>query len=119
MIDHVTVSVSNLEKSKQFYEKTLAPLGYKIAFGEAGVFWAFNIGNGLFEIRQAEGPLTSFHIAFRVESHEKVRKFYDAALKAGGKDHGPPGPRPHYTEKYYACFILDPDEHNIEVMYDV
>ncbi len=53
MIDHVTISVSDLEKSKQFYEKAFGPLGYQIAFGESGVFWAFDIGNGLFEIWRA------------------------------------------------------------------
>lgn len=32
MIDHFGIQVSNLEISKVFYQKTLAPLGYKIAF---------------------------------------------------------------------------------------
>jgi catechol 2,3-dioxygenase-like lactoylglutathione lyase family enzyme len=119
MIDHVTISVGDLEKSKRFYEEVFAPLGYKVAFGEEGVFWAFDIGQGLFEICQDDDrPLTSVHVAFRVESRQRVREFHEAALKAGAKDHGAPGPRPHYTENYYACFILDPDEHNIEVMHD-
>lgn len=34
--------------------------------------------------------------------------------KAGGKDNGPPGVRPMYSDKYYAAFVLDPDGHNIE-----
>jgi len=38
------------------------------------------------------------------------------ALAAGGKDNGPPGPRPQYTENYYAAFVLDPDGHNIEAV---
>ena len=37
-----------------------------------------------------------------------------AALAAGGKDNGPPGPRRHYHEHYYGAFVLDPDGHNIE-----
>lgn len=120
MIDHVTIFVSNLENSKKFYEQTLLPLGYKISFGEAPYFWAFDIGRGLFEIAQYEGktPITSSHIAFRVESHDKVNAFHKAALEAGAKDNGAPGPRPQYTPNYYAGFILDPDGHNIEAMYE-
>lgn len=34
MIDHVTIPVTDLERSKSFYEQALKPLGYKISFGE-------------------------------------------------------------------------------------
>ena len=121
MIDHVTMAVSNLEKSKHFYEQAFRPLGYSVAFGEEGQFWAFDLGNGfLFEICSAETQqaLTNFHIAFRVASPDKVQAFYQAALAAGATDNGAPGPRPQYTENYYACFILDPDGHNIEAVFD-
>ncbi|EGR0146917.1 MULTISPECIES: VOC family protein [Vibrio] len=121
MIDHVTIPVSDLERSRKFYEEAFSPLGYKIAFGGKGKFWAFDLGKGfLFEIcsAKAEGALTSFHIAFRVASQQKVREFYDSAISAGARDNGAPGPRPHYTENYYACFVHDPDGHNIEAVFD-
>jgi len=47
-----------------------------------------------------------------------VNAFFEAAIKAGGKSNGKPGSRPNYTETYYACFVLDPDGHNIEAMFD-
>ncbi len=122
MIDHVTISVSNVEQSKRFYEGAFLPLGYVVSFGEEGIFWAFDIGNGmLFEISSAknEDSPTSVHIAFRVESHDKVQQFYKAAIEAGASDNGAPGPRPNYTKNYYACFVLDPDGHNIEAVFDV
>ncbi len=78
MIDHVTISVSDLERSRKFYEEAFSPLGCKIAFGEKGKFWAFDIGKGfLFEICSAktEGALTSFHIAFRVASQKRFESF--------------------------------------------
>lgn len=120
MIDHITIFVSDLERSKRFYEAAFLPLHYKVSFGEAPYFWAFDIGKGLFEIAQYGGrtPITSSHIAFRVENHEQVHEFHRAALAAGAQDHGAPGPRPQYTPNYYACFILDPDGHNIEAVYD-
>ena len=54
------------------------------------------------------------HIAFRADNRALVDAFYQAALAAGGKDNGPPGPRPHYHKDYYGAFVLDPDGHNIE-----
>ncbi len=119
MIDHMTIAVSDLAKSKLFYERAFAPLGYELSFGEESVFWAFDIGNGcLFEIQQADSvsPLTRLHIAFRARSTAEVDAFYQAALEAGAKDNGSPGPRPQYTPDYYACFVLDPNGYNIEAM---
>ena len=119
MIDHIGIFVSDLEKSKKFYEMAFKPLGYQVAFGKEGVFWAFSTGQGtLFEIMQQEEShtLTHTHIVFRVDSHEKVNEFYIAAINAGGRCNGKPGPRPNYTENYYASFIHDFDGHNIEAM---
>ena len=118
MIDHVTIKVSDVEKSKEFYKKTFTPLGYKIAFGEDGVFHAFDIGEGLFEITQSkdEKVITTSHVALKGKSRKDVDAFYHAGLEAGGRDNGKPGPRPEYTKTYYAAFVLDPDGHNIEVM---
>ncbi len=122
MFDHVSIKVGDLIKSKAFYEKAFSPLGYKISFGKEGLFYAFDIGNHcLFEIIQhhEKTPITSTHIAFRAASREIVNAFYTAALNAGAKNNGESGPRPQYTQAYYACFILDRDGHNIEVMHDV
>lgn len=121
MIDHITVSVSNVERSKNFYEKAFRPLGYKVSFGETGKFWAFDLGKGfLFEICSAKTTeaVTSFHVAFRAKSQTNVQEFYKSALEAGARDNGAPGPRPDYTKNYYACFVLDPDGHNIEAVFD-
>jgi putative intracellular protease/amidase/catechol 2,3-dioxygenase-like lactoylglutathione lyase family enzyme len=120
-IDHTTMPVKDLARSKEFYERAFKPLGIKLAFGEEGVFWAFDLGCGLFEFRQAgEGEsIGRTHIAIRVADHESVKKFHEAALEAGGKDNGGPGPRKEYTPNYYASFVLDPDGHNIEAMYDL
>jgi catechol 2,3-dioxygenase-like lactoylglutathione lyase family enzyme len=118
MIDHTGVSVSDLEKSKAFYSKALAPIGYTLlmdlpqykvcGFGEAPKpdFW----------IGQGEPNKPALHVAFRTNSRKIVDAFYEAALRAGGKDNGAPGLRPHYHADYYGAFVLDPDGHNIEVV---
>ena len=123
MIDHITIATTDVEKSKTFYENAFKPLRYTVSFGEEGQFWAFQLDNNcLFEIREAkdnERPVTSCHVAFRVASRDRVDEFYEAALNAGAKDNGKPDFRPQYSENYYACFVHDPDGHNIEAMLEV
>jgi len=52
-----------------------------------------------------------------VESCHQVSAFYAAAIKVGGKDYGSPSWRSHYYySQYYGVFVLDPDDHNIEVV---
>jgi hypothetical protein len=41
---------------------------------------------------------------------------HDGASKAGGRDNGKPGLRPHYHDNYYGAFVLDPDGNNIEAV---
>lgn len=119
MIDHVEIPVSDLKASRAFYEKAFLPLGFKLSFGDEDRFWAFDLaGNGLFEIYQAKSVFTKIHVAFRVNSRDSVHEFYNAAIAAGAKDNGPPGPRPNYTPNYFACFVFDPDNHNIEAVHD-
>lgn len=126
MIDHITITVRDLGVSKVFYEKVLVTLGMKTMLGsEEEYFWGFSatkapefeITKGRLFISQSddEHPISpSTHIAFKAPDHETVDRFYTAAIAAGGKDNGPPGPRPHYTETYYAAFVIDPDGNNIE-----
>ncbi len=56
------------------------------------------------------------HTGIRLRGHRRSKRFYSAALAAGGRDNGAPGPRPHYHENYYGAFVLDPDGHNIEAV---
>ena len=63
-----------------------------------------NVGNGT-------------HFGFVAPDKQAVHAFYDAALEAGASPDGPPGPRPHYGEPYYGCFVRDLDGHKIEAAY--
>ena len=67
----------------------------------------------LYQTADKPAPL---HLAFRAENRQQVEAFHRAALEAGGKDNGAPGPRPHYDANYYAAFVIGPDGHNIEVV---
>jgi catechol 2,3-dioxygenase-like lactoylglutathione lyase family enzyme len=123
MIDHTGVSVSDPTRSRSFYEKALAPLGYRILMDipleHTGgvVVWGMGVPpKPDFWVHQGTPHQPRVHIAFRAESRAAVDAFYQAAIAAGGKDNGPPGPRPHYHQDYYGAFVLDPDGHNIEAV---
>jgi len=123
MLDHVGIPVSDYARAKTFYALAFKPLGYDrvlevssretggeshAGFGTKGrpQFW---IGGG----KPISGRV---HFAFVAKNRTAVDAFYEAALKAGGKDNGPPGLRPHYHANYYGAFVLDPDGHNIEAV---
>ncbi len=123
MIDHLGIDVSDFERSKAFYQRALAPLGYALlmevpasltgrcdvaGFGEAPKpdFW----------INRGTPTRPAVHVALRAASRTAVDAFYQAALAADGKDNGAPGLRSHYHPNYYSAFVLDPDGHNIEAV---
>lgn len=123
MLDHVGATVSDLARSRAFYDAALAPLGIAVimevtpeqtggsghlGYGSGGRPW-FWIGNA--------GPATgSLHVALAAPDRKAVDAFYAAAIAAGGRDNGPPGLRPHYHPNYYGAFVLDPDGLNVEAV---
>lgn len=125
MLDHVGVQCTHFDHSLAFFKAVLAPLGIEVVmevgaeqtgsgdhagFGNDGkpYFW---IGSG-----QDGGRGGRTHVAFAADSRAQVDAFHRAALAAGGRDNGAPGPRPHYHADYYAAFVLDPDGNNIEAV---
>jgi catechol 2,3-dioxygenase-like lactoylglutathione lyase family enzyme len=117
MLDHVTIGVSDIDRSKTFYDRALAPLGIIRLYAENEQFAGYGIRpKAFFWIGLRETPQTGAHIAFTAADRAVVERFHEAALAAGGRDNGPPGMRPHYHPNYYGAFILDPDGHNIEAV---
>ena len=116
MIDHSGVTVSDVDRSKTFYQAALAPLGYAMLM-EFEQFAGFGVApKPDFWIGQGKPNVPPIHIAFRADTRAVVDAFYRAAIAAGGRDNGPPGLRPQYHENYYGAFVLDPDGHNIEAV---
>jgi catechol 2,3-dioxygenase-like lactoylglutathione lyase family enzyme len=120
MIDHVSVGVSDLERSARFYELALAPLGLSrlvtrpatIGFGKAYPEFWINLRAGMALVGQGSGA----HICLRAKSAGEVDAFHAAALDTGGRSDGAPGLRPHDRVRYYAAFVIDPDGNRIEAV---
>jgi catechol 2,3-dioxygenase-like lactoylglutathione lyase family enzyme len=119
-IDHMTLWVRDMQRSRRFYEAALAPLGASSADFENGpgdpVVMFGPPGDQGFCISEGE-PSGPIHIAFHAADRAQVAAFYEAALAAGGRDNGAPGPRPVYHPGYYGAFVLDPDGNNVEAVF--
>jgi catechol 2,3-dioxygenase-like lactoylglutathione lyase family enzyme len=118
-IDHLTIRVRDLGRSRAFYAAALAPLGatvieYANPPDDPGVI----IGPpGAEDLGLVEGtPTAPVHLAFLAPDRGAVDAFHAAALAAGGTDNGAPGLRPRYHAGYYAAFVLDPDGNNVEAV---
>lgn len=121
IMSHVSIGTNDFAASVRFYDRVLAALGCRrvmehpgaVAYGKAfPEFWVqtpidgepARVGNGT-------------HFGFVAASKEQVHAFHRAAIDAGAKDDGAPGPRKEYGEPYYGCFVRDPDGHKIEAAF--
>lgn len=124
MIDHMGIAVSDIGKSRRFYDAALGALGMSVQMEagpdkteSGGTALGYGVpGEKIFWIADGERPGEGTHVAFKADTRDQVHAFHKAALEAGGKDNGAPGPRPHYGPDYYAAFVFDPDGANIEAV---
>src|ERR1700682_926206 len=120
MIDHVSVSVGNLDRSARFYELALAPLRLSplvtrpatIGFGKSYPEFWINLRAGMAAVAAESGG----HICLRAKSTGEICAFAVPARNAGGSSDGAPGLRPHARVRYYAAFVIDPDGNRIEAV---
>jgi catechol 2,3-dioxygenase-like lactoylglutathione lyase family enzyme len=92
-------------------------LGIERLYAEGQIFSGYGADKkAVFWIGARDAVITGAHVAFTAPDRATVDAFHAAALAAGGRDNGGPGPRPNYHRHYYGAFVLDPDGHNIEAV---
>ena len=121
MLHHLSLAVSDLQRSAAFYDAVLDVLGYRRAWsGENEIGYGVAAGEDKFAIKSrgasVSAPSAGTHIAFAAPSREAVVAFHEQALRHGGRDDGAPGLRPQYGPDYYAAFVVDPDGYRIEAV---
>lgn len=118
MLDHVSIGVRDITGAKRFYDAALKPLGYtclsegegSLGYGrERVMLWLGATGHPV-----PADERSGLHFCFSADDRKKVDAFHAAALQAGGRDNGKPGPRADYGPNYYAAFVIDPDGYRIE-----
>jgi catechol 2,3-dioxygenase-like lactoylglutathione lyase family enzyme len=118
MFDHISIGVSDLAKTKAFYDAVLAPIGYRCLRDTPEMLGYGRDEVGLW-ITPTEHPVpadmsSGLHFCFIAPSRESVDEFHAQALRTGGGDNGKPGLRPDYDATYYAAFVIDPDGYRLE-----
>jgi len=118
MINHLSIGVSNIARTKGFYDAVLQPLGYaclsssdtSLGYGkESVVLWISHTKSPV-----KADPASGLHFCFDAPNRKSVDAFHKAALAAGGCDNGKPGLRRDYGDDYYAAFVIDPDGYRLE-----
>lgn len=129
MLDHISFGVTDIARSRAFYDAALTPLGIArvadvtegsstnsgygpspSAGGRVPQFWICQ------DPADAPKPSEGMHLAFVAPDYAAVDAFHKAGLAAGGRDNGAPGLRAHYHPHYYAAFLIDPDGHHVEAV---
>lgn len=122
MLDHVSITVSDLPRAARFYDAVMAALRVPCVWREDAAIGygrrnsAEDDGYTYLTIRatgvaiRADGR----HWCFRAPDRAAVDAFHAAGLANGGADDGAPGLRTHYHPHYYAAFLLDPDGNRVE-----
>ena len=126
MLDHISITVSDIERAAPFYDAIMAALAVPRVVRNT-----HQLGYGLrnrtddnshtyFSVFKNRGPdlvPDNRHWCFRAPSRAAVDAFHAAGLANGGSCDGPPGLREDYHPGYYATFLLDPDGNRVEAVY--
>ena len=133
MIDHVYISVTDIERSLAFFAAALKPLGwsrfgnYDSASGPDGVPDLYGLGDAVYVSRKGVGSSiwlrprkpgeTGLYLGIVCDNNEQVDAAYAAALKAGGVDEGKPADRAYFAPGYYAANVADFDGNRLEFVH--
>jgi glyoxylase I family protein len=130
-VDHLDLVVTDLERSLQFYNGLLEPLGFtrnSQIIGERGerVVYIGGTGGASVSLRQAQSdahptPYDRYavgvhHVAFFADSREVVDERAEWLRERGAEIES--GPAEYdYTPGYYAVFFYDPDGIKLEIVH--
>lgn len=118
MLNHVSIGVRDIARTKRFYDAALKPLGYACRSGGED-FLGYGATSTFLWISSSPSPVpadkdSGLHFCFDAPTRASVDAFHAAALAAGGRDNGKPGLRTDYGADYYAAFVVDPDGYRLE-----
>lgn len=119
MLDHVSITVSDIVAAERFYDAIMNALGVVkvgrrddwLGYGERSR--AAYPDRVYISIRKGPKPdeASGRHWCFKAKWQTQVDAFWDAGIATGGSDDGAPGLR-----SYYAAFLRDPDGNRIEAV---
>jgi catechol 2,3-dioxygenase-like lactoylglutathione lyase family enzyme len=123
MLDHIIITVSDLERSFAFYNNAFKPLNISFAMdfkGQNGHSDLKGFGDGntiFFWLKEGKSNSNGVHIGFIAKDHKEVEAFHKSAVSAGAKTMYEPRIFPEYYPGYFATWIIDPDGYEIELVH--
>jgi catechol 2,3-dioxygenase-like lactoylglutathione lyase family enzyme len=123
MLDHVSITVSDIAAAERFYDAIMKALGVVkvgsrenwLGYGErADAAYPERVFIAIYKGPPPEQG-SRRHWCFKARSRKEVDAFWNAGIAAGGSDDGPPGLR-DYHASYYGAFLRDPDSNRIEAV---
>ena len=133
MIDHVYISVTDIDRSLSFYLQALKPLGWRafgnydaasgpenvpdlFGLGDAAYVSGTGIGSSIW-LRRRQPAETGLYLGIVCDTNEAVAAAHAAALNAGGTDEGRPADRTYFAPGYYAANVADFDGNRLEFVH--
>lgn len=130
-VHHIDLSVTDLARSRAFYQAVLGHMGYLAGedYGGRGQDYDLRVGADFCSIgiRVSEGPNAArahdryapglHHLAWSAGSREDVDALYALLKRIGATVLDPPADYPQYGAGYYALFFADPDGLKLEFVF--
>lgn len=134
VIDHIQITVKNLDVAEKFYDAFLPVLGFDInrkvkAFIPEHDFHVVEYSHEILSFaitspREAfkndevhrRKPGSLHHLAFKAESRDEVDRAYRKLVEIGAVIVTPPKLYPEYSETYYAVFFKDHENIKYEIV---
>jgi len=115
MLHHVLLEVSDLERSASFYDRLLAPLGWRRHFEEDSTI-GWGIAKPVFFISANHAAQPGFGLlSFSAPGIVAVKAAWEGGVEGGGTSASEPGERRAPGSGTYSAFLRDPDGYEIEV----
>lgn len=129
LVHHIDLTVSDLARSRAFYEVVLGFLGYRRAtdhdngsdwdragepFHSIGILKARDEGAARTHDRTSPGL---HHLAWTSDSRDDVDRLHALLIELGATILDAPADYPRYGPEYYAIFFADPDGLKLEYVY--
>jgi catechol 2,3-dioxygenase-like lactoylglutathione lyase family enzyme len=136
VIDHIQITVRDLNAAEQFYDKLMPILGFDLSRKSKGrvaahefdvieyfhplLIFGINSPRAAFkdDVIHRRRPGALHHLAFKAISREEVDELYSAIKETGARIVEPPKFYPQHGERYYALFFKDPEGIKYEIVHE-
>jgi catechol 2,3-dioxygenase-like lactoylglutathione lyase family enzyme len=125
LLDHVSITVQDLDRARPFYDAIMAALGadkVRDSSDRLGYGTRCRAGDdahtylSIYASAAAANNDPRRHWCFKAATRDHVARFHAAGIANGGLDDGAPGLRPHYHASYFGAFLLDPEGNRVEAV---